>query len=457
MTSTMKAAFARAGTRGGYWDESVETMPRDQLMALQMECLRTQLSRCVSASAFYRTKFGHAGAEPEDIQDLQSLTELPVVTKDELRADQKRHPPFGTFTVADASTWREVHPSSGATGAPVNTIWSARDVETIADFTARTLWQSGVRPGDTIQNSFAYGLWVAGMSTHYASSRLGALVVPSGTNVSTRKQIDYLLQARTTVLLSTPSYGLHIAEELNRRGIGPDELALRVGIFGGEAGAENPSTRAMIESRLGLGAFDSYGLAEIGPTFASECTVKSGLHFAEDQVLVECVDPSTKRPAADGELGVLVFTHLTREATPMIRYWSNDYARLTREPCPCGRTHVRASGGILGRQDDLVVFDGVKFYPSQVEKVVRGFSELSPEFFIEVQRKPGGSRVKICTVVAEWASCEVSGVAEQLRMHLRAGLGVTPGVRIQQAGTLKRTAFKAVRLLEIAAASDGDR
>jgi phenylacetate-CoA ligase len=298
-----------------------------------------------------------------------------------------------------------------------------------------------------IQNSFAYGLWVAGLSAHYAAARVGALVIPLGTGVSTQKQIEYLLTARSTVLLSTPSYGLHIAEELERRGIGPEELSLRVGCFGGEAGAENPSTRAVIERRLGIDAFDYYGLAEIGPTFASECTAKAGLHFAEDHVVVECVDPETRQPVPDGEIGVLVFTHLTREATPMIRYWSNDYGRLTRERCSCGRTHIRALGGILGRHDDLVVFKGAKFYPTQVEKVVRSFAELSPEFCIEVEREPGGVRVRTCTVVTEWAGVETEGLAERLRADLRSELGVAPALRIEQPGTLERTSFKAIRLI----------
>jgi phenylacetate-CoA ligase len=293
---------------------------------------------------------------PEDIRTLGDLARLPVVTKEELREDQRLHPAFGRFAVAHPSTFRELHPSTGTTGSPVNTIWSALDVETITNVTARTLWQFGVRPGDVIQNAFAYGLWVAGLSVHYGGARLGCLVVPTGTATSTDRQIGLLRAVGATVLLSTPSYALHIAEGLRERGIDPAELVLRLGCFGGEVGAENPSTRAKLEAGLGIDAFDYYGLAEVGPTFASECVAKAGIHFAEDYVVVECVDPETREAVPDGELGVLVFTHLTREATPMIRYWSSDYARLVRRPCECGRTHARAVGGIVGRDDDLVVF-----------------------------------------------------------------------------------------------------
>jgi phenylacetate-CoA ligase len=433
--------------REEYWEQAVETMSAEALESMQLERVRWQVERCYRASPLYRTMFEEAGAEPGDVHALSDFALLPVVTKEALREDQQVHAPFGSFAVAEPSSWRELHPSSGTTGASVITIWSARDVDMITDFTARTLWQFGARPNDVIQNAFAYGLWVAGMSSHYAAARLGALVVPTGTNVSTQKQIDFLLAARSTVLLSTPSYALHIAEELEQLGIGPERLSLRIGCFGGEAGAENPATRGAIERRLGIDAFDYYGLAEIGPTFASECRAKAGLHFAEDHVLVECVDPETRQPVSDGEVGVLVLTHLTREATPMLRYWTNDYARLTRETCSCGRTHARAVGGILGRHDDLVVFKGAKFYPSQVENVVRSFAELSPEFRVEVLREDRGVRVHECVVVAEWADFERAGVADRLITSLRAELGVTPSLRIEQPGTLERTAFKAVRLV----------
>ncbi len=424
-------------------------MSRDELRALQRERLRRQVQRCHDASALYRAKLREAGAEPGDIADLEQLAQLPQVTKDELREDQRTHPPFGTFAVADPADFREVHPSTGTTGTPVNTIWSAADVETIATITARTLWQFGTRPGDVIQNAFAYGLWVAGLSCHYAASRIGCLVVPTGTSVSTQRQIDFLQGVGSTVLLATPSYALHIAEALRERDIDPEELPLRLGCFGGEAGAENPATRAKLEASLGIDAFDYYGLAEVGPTFASECEAKAGIHFAEDYAIVECLDPETREPVPEGELGVLVFTHLTREATPVLRYWSNDYARLTTERCACGRTHARALGGIVGRHDDLVVFRGAKFYPSQVEKVVRGFAELSDEFRIEIRRAGAGAHVEACTVVAELARAEPPDLHERVLRALRDELGVTPSLRLDPYGTLERFAFKAQRLVEL--------
>ena len=432
---------------GEFFDVDLETSGVDKLHALQLDRLSWQLDRCYRTSSLYRSKMSAVGFEPGDLRDLSDLASLPVVRKAELRDDQRRHPPYGTFVVAEPSTWRELHPSSGTTGEPVRTLWSDTDVETITDFTARTLWQFGVRPGDVVQNAFAYGLWVAGISAHYGAARIGALTVPTGTGTSTERQVRYLREARSTVLLGTPSFGLRIAEELAREQGTRAGLWLRIGGFGGEAGTENESTRALLEQGFGIDAFDYYGLAEVGPTFAGECAAKAGLHFCEDHVLVEAVDPTSGQPVPEGDLGVLVFTHLTREATPMVRYWSNDYAALTRDPCACGRTTVRAIGGIRGRHDDLVVFKGAKFYPSQVEAVVRSFVELGAEYVVEIEREHGGTRVTGCTVVAEWASAPVDGAMTRLRQALRGELGVTPSVRVEPPGVLERSAFKSDRLV----------
>jgi phenylacetate-CoA ligase len=271
-------------------------------------------------------------------------------------------------------------------------------------------------------------------------------VIPIGAAL-TNRQIDYLL-AGSTVLLATPSYALHIAEALRERGVSPDDIALEMGCFGGEAGTENPSTRGKIERGLGIDAYDYYGLAEIGPTFASECVAKAGIHWAEDHHLIEIINPDTLEPCAEGEIGVVVITHLSREATPMLRYWSNDYARYTSEPCACGRTHGRSVGGIMGRHDDLVIYRGAKFYPVQVEKVVRSFGELSDEFRIELTRdeQVGTDR---CTVVAEINVGGDSSVLTRLRSALREELLVTPDIRLEEFGTLERTTFKAQRILDL--------
>src|SRR5579884_1966245 len=323
-----------------FWDREVETLPRSKLEALQLERLRWQVTRCYDHSPFYREKFERAGVAPRHLDRLQDIRHFPFVTKQELRQEQAAHPPFGRYVLAPPESWRELHPSSGTTGHPVHTIWSHRDVEVITEHTARTMWSFGTRPTDVVQNAFSYGLWVAGMAVHYATARLGAFCLPTGTSPASH-QIELMVRARSTVLLATPSFGLYLGERLREAGCDPETLALRIGCFGGEAGTELPSTRARLERSLGIDAFDYYGLAEIGPTFASECTEKAGLHWAEDHFLV--------------------VTHLTREATPMIRYWTNDYARLDPERCRCGRTHARSPGGIVGRSDDLIVSPARRF------------------------------------------------------------------------------------------------
>ena len=357
---------------GDFWEERIERMARDELASLQLERLKWQVRRCYLGSEFYRARLDEAGIGPDSVRELDDLRKIPFVTKQELRDEQQAHPPFGRYAVAPPGTWGELHPSTGTTGVPVSTIWSKNDVENIADFTARTMWSFGVRPNDVVQNAFSYGLWVAGMSVHYATQKIGCFVIPIGAAM-TERQILYLTTIGSTVLLSTPSYGLYIGEKLTESGVEPGDIPLKIGSFGGEAGAQNPSTRARIESALGIDAYDYYGLGEIGPTFASESVAKSGLIWAEDHHVIEVVDPVTKEPTPEGEVGILVITHLTREATPMLRYWTNDFARVDGSPSPCGRTHLRSPGGILGRHDDLVIYKGAKFYPVQVEEVVRRF------------------------------------------------------------------------------------
>lgn len=430
-----------------YFEPKIETMNREKLEALQLHRLKQQLRRCYQGSEFYKHKFKEAGIKPDDIRSLDDVNHLPFVTKPELREEQQAYPPFGRYTVAPSETWAELHPSTGTTGAPVNTVWSYKDVKQISRWTARTMWTFGVRPGDIIQNGFSYGLWVAGMSTHYATRELGCFVIPIGAAM-TERQIDYLLNPGSTVLLCTPSYALHIAERLKQRGISPGDIPLRIGCFGGEGGAEVPATREKIERGLGIEAFDYYGLAEVGPTIASECSQKAGIHWVEDHLLIEIIHPETKKRCDSGEVGVLVITHLTKEATPMIRYWTNDLAMLDKRKCKCGRTHARSVGGILGRADDMIIYKGAKFYPVQVEKVVRRFCELTDEFCIELTTD-AELGTDLCTVVVECLKEEeIPKVTSLLKNGLKEECQVTPNIKFLPVGTLERTTFKAKRIVD---------
>jgi len=431
-----------------YYAKEIETMGRESLETLQLDRLKWQVKRCYEFSEFYRERFDRIGLKPGDINSLNDVLKIPFVTKQELRDEQIAHPPFGRYIVAPPKDWRELHPSTGTTGVPVNTIWSERDVENITQWTCRTMWSFGTRPGDIVQNGFSYGLWVAGMSCHYAAKAIGCFVLPIGASMAER-QVDYLVNPGATVLLSTPSFALYIAERMKQRGIDPSDIPLRIGCFGGEAGAEVPSTRRNIETRLGIDAYDYFGLAEIGPTCASECEEKAGIHWAEDHLLVEIIDPDTNQSCRPGEVGVVVLTHLTKEATPMLRYWTNDFARLTMEICACGRTHARSEGGILGRADDMIIYKGANFYPAQIEKVIRSFEELGDEFRIRLATDER-TGIDVITVVAEYTTKEIDN--EEFRSKVthafRDEMEVTPELELVEFGILERTMFKAKRVVD---------
>ncbi len=431
---------------GTFFEPEVETLSRDALRALQLARLQEQVRRCHAGSPFYREKFQAAGFEPGDLRSLDDLAGLPIVRKQELRDEQAAHPPFGRYVLTPLSEVRELHPSTGTTGHPVHTLWTTNDVQTIARFTARLLYQAGTRPGDVVQNAFSYGLWIAGLAVHYAADLLRCLVIPIGATLTDR-QIWYFQNAGTAVFLSTPSFALHIAERMREEVVDPASIPLRIGLFGGEGGTETEGTRAKIETGLGIDAFDFYGISEIHPTYSGECTAKAGLHWTEDHHLIEIIDSETLRPVSEGETGILVVTHLTREASPMIRYWTNDTARLDTSLCACGRTHARSPGGILGRHDDLVVYRGAKFYPIQVENVIRGMEDLGDEFLIvlSTDKKTGAD---VCTVEAEplQGQSDPAGLREKVRRRLREALQVTPDVALKPFGTLERTTHKAQRL-----------
>jgi len=436
----------RPAKKSKYYAPEIEILDREALENLQLERLKWQVHRCYEGSEFYRERFDKIGLKPDDIRSLDDVVKIPPVHKEELREEQMNHPPFGRYVIAPQRDWEELHPSTGTTGVPVNTVWSRRDVESITQWTARVLWSSGVRPGDIVQNGFAYGLWVAGLSVHYAAKTIGCFVLPIGASMTDR-HIDYFVNPGATALIATPSFAFYISERMKERGISPDDIPLRIGSFGGEGGIEAASTRERIEARLGIDAYDIFGLAEIGPTCAAECEAKAGLHFVEDHLLIETIDPQTMKRCKPGEIGVLVITHLTKEATPMLRYWTNDNARLTTEKCVCGRTHVRCIGGILGRADDLIIYKGENFYPSQVEKVIKSFNELNDEFRIKLttDSKTG---MDVVTVVAECATetANTDELKSKLKQALRAELVVTPELELVKPGTLERAMFKAKRV-----------
>ena len=359
--------------------DPAETLPRAELAALQLRRLRESVARA-AAVPFYREAFARAGVAPGAIRSLDDLARLPFTVKDDLR----RHYPLGMLAVPREEVAR-IHGSSGTTGRPTFVAYTRRDRETWSGLVARFLVAGGLRAGHTVHVAFGYGLFTGGFGLHAGIERVGAAVVPAAGG-NTPRQVMLMRDLDPDVLVCTPSYALHLAEVTRAEGLRPGDLALRYGHFGGEPWTEE--LRGEIERALGILAFDNYGLSEIiGPGVAGECAVRRGMHVQEDHFLVECLDPETLAPVPDGEAGELVFTSLTKEAMPIVRYRTRDLATLDRSPCPCGRTGVRM-GRVVGRSDDMLIIRGVNVFPSQIEEALLRVEGTAPHYLIEVSR-PG--------------------------------------------------------------------
>ena len=360
------------------WDPA-ELLPRARLAELQLERLRASVARA-GVTPFYDAALSRAGATPAGIRGLDDLRRIPFTTKEDLRA----HYPLGLLAVPRAEVAR-IHGSSGTTGKPTFVAYTHGDLERWSGLCARFLVAGGLRPDHLVHVAFGYGLFTGGFGLHQGIERVGAGIVPvAGGN--TPRQVMLLRDLRPDVLVCTPSYALHIAEVARQDGGDPRALGLSFGHFGGEPWTEE--MRVEIERELGIRAFNNYGLSEvIGPGVSGECAARTGMHVAEDHFLVECVDPWTLEPVADGEVGELVFTSLTKEAMPILRYRTRDLAALDRSPCPCGRTGARMSR-VVGRSDDMFIVRGVNVFPSQIEEALLRVEGVAPHYVIEIAR-PG--------------------------------------------------------------------
>jgi phenylacetate-CoA ligase len=361
------------------WNPEMETMPREDLRALQRRRLQQVVERVYARVECYRRRFDEAGVRPEQVRTLDDLRRLPFTTKRDFRDTY----PFGLFAVPVGETVR-LHASSGTTGKPTVVGYTRGDIAVWAEVCARCLAASGARPGDVFQNAYGYGLFTGGLGMHYGAELLGLCTIPvSGGN--TERQILLLQDFGPRIIACTPTYALTLAEALRARGIAPGTLPLRYGVLGAEPWTEE--MRAAIEAGLGITAVNIYGLSEvIGPGVSNECVEEQrGAHIFEDHFLVEVVDPQSGQPLPPGERGELVFTTLTKEAVPVIRYRTGDLAWLIDEPCRCGRTHVRMSR-VVGRTDDMLIIRGINVFPSQVEAALGTVPDLTPHYRLVVTR-----------------------------------------------------------------------
>jgi phenylacetate-CoA ligase len=424
------------------WNPQAETLPHVELERLQARRLAELVERLVHRSPFYRERLQASGVKPEDVQNLDDLRRLPFTTKADVRAGY----PFGLFTVPQDQVL-ELHCSSGTTGSPILVGYTRADLDLWGEVMARVMGCAGVGPGDRVHNAYGYGLFTGGLGFHYGAMRVGATVLPISSG-NTARQVKLMSDLACTVLCCTPSYALRIAEVMEESGVRPQ--ALRVGIFGAEPWSEG--MRQEIQARLGLTAVDIYGLSEvIGPGVACECQeAKDGLHVNEDHFLVEVVDPRTGEPLSEGERGELVFTTLTREATPVLRYRTGDLSSLYRAPCRCGRTLVRMAR-VTGRVDDMLIIRGVNVFPSDVENVLTSFRELEPQYQIVVDRERSLDVLEVRVEAREgfYREESVRELEQRVAARLREGLGVSARVTVLHPKELPRTEVgKAVRVVD---------
>lgn len=423
----------------------IEQASRDELRTAQFARLRRQLERVTSDSPFYRKRFADADFEPGDLDAWDALT---FTTKDDVRESVEANPPYGELLAIDPKDLARIHFSSGTTGEPTPMGWSRRDLDTWADQYGRFMWAQGLRPGGVVQVAYSYSWFVGGLGATAGVHRAGATVIPAGSS-DTERQVDVIWRYGTTNLVCTPSFALHIAERAEELGHSPMAASSVVGVHvGGEPGASLAATRRRIEQLWGAKCFDCYGSLEFQP-IAWECEAQEGPHLPEDHVFAEVVDGETGRPVPPGTEGVLVLTHLDREAMPLVRWWTGDVVVLTEKPCVCGRTHARLEGGVRGRADEMLIIRGVNVFPSGVEQVLRTIEAAGPEFRLVVPADRTKTQQLHILVASASAAVDADDLARQVVETVRQRLSVRPRVDVLPPGSLERATHKATRFVDL--------
>jgi phenylacetate-CoA ligase len=421
--------------------EPIEKASVDELRALQLKRLKATLAHAYANSPAYRRKFDEHGVHPEDLRTLADLRKFPFTSKADLRASY----PFGMFAVPREQCVR-IHASSGTTGKPTVVGYTKNDIETWSHVMARSIRAAGARPGDMVHVSYGYGLFTGGLGAHYGAEKLGLTVVPFGGG-QTERQVQLIADFRPDIIMVTPSYMLAIADEFERQGMDPRACSLRLGIFGAEPWTND--MRAKIEQRLDLDAVDIYGLSEVmGPGVANECVeTKDGPTIWEDHFYPEIVDPETGEPVADGELGELVFTSLTKEALPVIRYRTRDLTRLL----PGTARTMRRMEKITGRSDDMMIVRGVNVFPTQIEELILKDSALAPHYQCILTRD---GPLDTLTVAVEMApgrahdDGDARAAAERLAHHIKSLIGTSARIDLRPTGGIERSMGKARRVVD---------
>ena len=414
--------------------DPIEIASRDEIAALQLQRLKWTLRHAYDNVPHYKKKFDDKGVHPDDLKTLADIAKFPFTTKSDLRDNY----PFGMFAVPRQQVSR-IHASSGTTGKPTVVGYTRKDIDNWADLAARSIRAAGGRAGDICHVAYGYGLFTGGLGAHYGAERLGCTVIPMSGG-QTEKQVQLILDFQPDIIMVTPSYSLVIAEEFERQGIAPQDISLKVGIFGAEPWGEG--MRAEIEKKLGLDAVDIYGLSEVmGPGVACECIEsKDGPVIWEDHFYPEIINPDTGEVVADGEVGELVFTSLSKEAMPVIRYRTRD---LTSLLAPTSRS-FRRMGRIVGRSDDMLIVRGVNVFPTQIEEQILRDKRLSGTYQIVLTRNGHLDDVEVrCELQREWSHklgpADVQAIAREVQHHIKTIIGISTKVSVMDFDTLPRT------------------
>ena len=428
-------------TQHAFAHEPIEHASVDELRSLQLKRLQSTLQHAYANSPVYKAKFDAAGVHPSDCQSLSDLARFPFTTKLDLRDSY----PYGMFAVPRAQCAR-IHASSGTTGKPTVVGYTRNDIDTWAHLVARSIRAAGARPGDLVHVSYGYGLFTGGLGAHYGAEKLGLTVVPFGGG-QTERQVQLITDFKPDIIMVTPSYMLAIADEFERQGLVPADSSLRIGIFGAEPWTND--MRRAIEQRMGLDAVDIYGLSEVmGPGVASECVeTKDGPTIWEDHFYPEVINPDTGEPVADGEFGELVFTSLTKEALPIIRYRTRDLTRLL----PGSARTMRRLEKITGRSDDMMIVRGVNVFPTQIEELLLKQAVLSPHYQCVLSRN--GSLDELKVLIETRAGVDPQGsaaqaAAQQLQHDIKAYVGTSADIELRAEGGVERSMGKAKRVVD---------
>ncbi|MHA1681894.1 MAG: phenylacetate--CoA ligase family protein [Promethearchaeota archaeon] len=428
-----------------YWNEKIETAPRAEIEEIQTRRFKELLNRCYTKVQAYKKKFSENGVTPDDFKTLADVTKFPLTVKNDLRDNY----PFGMFAEPLDKIVR-IHASSGTTGKPTVVGYTEHDIWDVwTEVMARTCMCAGMSGKDILQNAYGYGLFTGGLGFHYGAEKIGSTVIPiSGGN--TDRQLMLMQDFGSTVITCTPSYAVFLAESIKQKGIDRDKIKLHTGIFGAEPWSEK--LREKIESSLQVKAIDIYGLSEItGPGVSCDCVYQDGLHIWEDHFLVEALDSKTMEPVAPGESGELVFSTITKEGIPLIRYTTKDVATLNYEKCECGRTHVRHSK-ITGRSDDMLIIRGINVFPSQIEHVLMKIPGVAEHYEIIVDRDILDKlkvRVELSTKTFSDKMSDLEGLKKTIEQELRSTLQVHADVELVAPGTIPRSVGKAKRVIDM--------